>query len=102
MGEQKGREIIDGEAQLVAVAGRLAFHLAASSGAYARVVDQKLQPAVLCLDRFGQPSYFIDRGEIRLVIFEPVIASLITDRAKYRGALLLIASVQQHSRARGR
>src|SRR6266542_2777798 len=102
MGEQKGREIIYGEAQFMAFAARFAFHLAASGGPYAGLVDQNLQPVVFRLDRLGQPSYLIKRGEIGSVIFEPVIARLITDRAKDILALLLIASVQQNSCARNR
>src|SRR5262249_51704138 len=54
------------------------------------------------LDRLGQPSHIVKRGEVGLVIFEPVIARLIADRAKDILTLLLIASVQQRSRALGR
>ena len=88
MGEQKEREIVDGEAQLVAVTAGLAFQLAASGGAYAGIVDQKLQPVVFRPDRLSQPWYLIKRGEIGLVIFEPVIVRLIADRVRRGGRTL--------------
>jgi len=63
MGEQEAGEVVHGKTQLVAVRAGAALR-AASAGADPGVVDEDVQPVVVCGDGGGKSPHFGERGEV--------------------------------------
>ena len=97
MRQQKRRQVVDREPELVPVAALLPGARAPDPG----VVDQEVQPLGAGQDRFGQPPHLGQRGEVGEIDAEAVVPGGLLDLAERRLPARRIAAVEQHRRPPG-
>jgi hypothetical protein len=88
--EERG-QVVDREAQLVAVATQFTELVPARSRADARIVDEDVEAVVLREDATRKVPHLVERREVGPIVGKPVVAGCLADLGEGRVAASLVA-----------